>query len=148
MAITAFNGSNLDDVKAAIDTSLNDIANRFGIELKIEKQSYDRGGHYFHAKLIGNTVKGGVIQTRERIDFTRYAKSLHGLDPDWLDTSFTAKGKTFKIVGLKTSSPTYNVLAEGPNGICVFTSGTIKYHMQNKLAEELIEEMFDIEEDI
>ena len=113
--LTSFNKSNLADVRSAISTSLNDVADHFGITLEVGAISFE--GSNFTAKLKANIVsEDGVVQTRERKDFTRYAKTLCDLDPDWLDDSFTDNGKSYKITGLKTKATKNKIMLECSDG--------------------------------
>ena len=115
MTITSFNKSNLADVRSAINTSLNDVADHFGITLEIGNISFQ--DNRFSTKITANTVsEDGVVQTREREDFTRYAQSLCDLDPDWLDDSFTDRGLTYKITGLKTKARKNKIMLECSDG--------------------------------
>ena len=117
--LTSFNKSNLADVRSAINTSLNDVADHFGITLEIGNISFQ--DNRFSTKITANIVsEDGVVQTREREDFTRYAQSLCDLDPDWLDDSFTdrgiasgsSRGLTYKITGLKTKARKNKIMLE------------------------------------
>jgi hypothetical protein len=113
--LTSFNKSNLADVRSAINTSLNDVADHFGITLEVGNISFE--GSNFTAKLKANIVsEDGVVQTRERKDFTRYAKTLCDLDPDWLDKSYTNSGNTYKITGLKTKATKNKIMLECSDG--------------------------------
>ena len=113
--LTSFNKSNLADVRSAINTSLNDVADHFGITLEVGTISFE--GSNFTAKLKANIVsEDGVVQTRERKDFTRYAKTLCDLDPDWLDKSYTNNGKSYKITGLKTKATKNKIMLECSDG--------------------------------
>ena len=115
MTITSFNKSNLADVRSAINTSLNDVADHFGITLEIGNISFE--GNRFTTKITANTVsEDGVVQTREREDFTRYAQSLCDLDPDWLDKSYTSQGLVYKITGLKTKARKNKIMLECSDG--------------------------------
>ena len=113
--ITSFKKSNIDDIRSAINTSLNDVADHFGIALEIGNISFR--GNRFTAKLKANIVsEDGVVQTREREDFTIYAQTLYDLDPDWLDGSFTHRGLTHKITGLKTKASKNQIMLECSDG--------------------------------
>ena len=113
--LTSFNKSNLADVRSAINTSLNDVADHFGITLEVGNISFE--GSNFTAKLKANIVsEDGVVQTRERKDFTRYAQSLCDLDPDWLDKSYTNSGNTYTITGLKTKATKNKIMLECSDG--------------------------------
>ena len=113
--LTSFNKSNLADVRSALNTSLNDVADHFGITLEIGNISFQ--DNRFSTKLKANIVsEDGVVQTREREDFTRYAQSLCDLDPDWLDDSFTDNGKSYKITGLKTKARKNKIMLECSDG--------------------------------
>ena len=113
--LTSFNKSNLADVRSALNTSLNDVADHFGITLEIGNISFQ--DNRFSTKLKANIVsEDGVVQTREREDFTRYAQNLCGLDPDWLDDSFTDNGKSYKITGLKTKARKNKIMLECSDG--------------------------------
>ena len=113
--LTSFNKSNLADVRSAINTSLNDVADHFGITLEIGNISFQ--DNRFSTKLKANIVsEDGVVQTREREDFTRYAQSLCDLDPDWLDKSYTSQGLTYKITGLKTKASKNKIMLECSDG--------------------------------
>ena len=115
MTITSFNKSNLADVRSAINTSLNDVADHFGITLEIGNISFE--GNRFTTKITANIVsEDGVVQTREREDFTRYAQSLCDLDPDWLDKSYTSQGLVYKITGLKTKARKNKIMLECSDG--------------------------------
>ena len=113
MTITSFNNSNLHDIRLAIDTAFEDIKSEFGINLEIGRIRYDRDGSQFTTKLTGNI---GVSQTRERKDFTRYAKTLCDLDPDWLGKSYTSQGLVYKITGLKTKARKNKIMLECSDG--------------------------------
>ena len=113
--ITSFEKSNLADIRSAINTSLNDVADHFGITLEIGNISFE--GNRFTTKITANIVsEDGVVQTREREDFTRYAQSLCDLNPDWLDDSFTHRGLTYKITGLKTKASKNKIMLECSDG--------------------------------
>ena len=113
--LTSFNKSNLADVRSAINTSLNDVADHFGITLEIGNISFQ--DNRFSTKITANIVsEDGVVQTREREDFTRYAQTLCDLDPDWLDKSYTSQGLTYKITGLKTKARKNKIMLECSDG--------------------------------
>lgn len=113
--LTSFNKSNLADVRSAINTALNDVADHFGITLDIGNISFE--GNRFTSKITANIVsEDGVVLTRERSDFTRYAKNLCGLDPDWLDKSCTIGGDTYTITGLKTKARKNKIMLECSDG--------------------------------
>ena len=115
MTITSFNKSNLADVRSAINTSLNDVADHFGITLEIGNISFE--GNRFTTKITANIVsEDGVVQTREREDFTRYAKTLCDLDPDWLDDTYSSQGRTYQITGLKTKARKNKIMLECSDG--------------------------------
>ena len=113
MTITSFDNSNLHDIRVAIDSAFEDIKSEFGINLEIGRIKYDRDGSQFTTKLTGNI---GVSQTRERKDFTRYAQNLCGLDPAWLDKSYTDNGKSYTITGLKTKATKNKIMLECSDG--------------------------------
>ena len=129
--LTSFNKSNLADVRSAINTSLNDVADHFGITLEIGNISFE--GNRFTTKITANTVsEDGVVQTREREDFTRYAQSLCDLNPDWLDDSFTHRGLTYKITGLKTKASKNKIMLECSDGTKRVAPATFVKRMMEK----------------
>ena len=113
--LTSFNKSNLADVRSAINTSLNDVADHFGITLEVGNISFE--GSNFTAKLKANIVsEDGVVQTRERKDFTRPVRILCDLDPDWLDDTYSSQGRTYQITGLKTKARKNKIMLECSDG--------------------------------
>ena len=57
----------------------------------------------------------GVVETRERIDYKSHCRPFD-LQPDWLDRSFIANGKTWTVVGLKPRATKRPVVVQAADG--------------------------------
>ena len=104
-----FNAGNLISLRKDIENSLKEVAEKYNITLQTGRCLYT--SETFKIRLNGVIMVEGKAFSLEERDFKAQAP-LYGLKSDDLDKVFTDDtGRIFKIIGLKTSSRKYPVLA-------------------------------------
>jgi|SRR5262252_1161226 len=109
--IERFDKKNLGLLRADLDAALKTVAAKWGVNLSLGTGRFDP--EVVNWKLTGNVVTGNA-RTKEALEFERYA-DLFGLEASDLGAEFTQGRKRFKIVGAKTSSRKYPILAKDVN---------------------------------
>ena len=97
-------------IMAAVTAALEPVATAHGISIRLGRTSFDATS----ARMVVDAAivaKGGVAQTREAIAFTRFA-DIHGFKPSDLGRVFKQNGRTFRIIGLRSSAPKRPILME------------------------------------
>ena len=104
-----FERSNLKDLREDMVAALQAVALKHGVQFTPKGCSFSTTAATFRieAAVIND---GGVAETKERQDFSRYA-SIYGLKPEWLDQSFRHGSDTYTIIGLATRKSKAPVLA-------------------------------------
>lgn len=116
--------------------ALKAVALKHGIEFSYKGGSFfpSNATYRFEAALVGAS---GVAETRERKDYTLYAKS-YNLKAEWLDKIFVHDTDTFTIIGLSTRKRKNPVLCKNSRNdkTYVFPAYMVKMLMesQNKAA--------------
>ena len=95
-----FNPDNLKDIRKAINTALDPIAQEFSIKFDLGDISYESDGSNFSTKLQGSIVhKSGFPMNKEALAFKRYEVGIQ-IGHDLFDT-FKHGGEEFVIIGYK-----------------------------------------------
>lgn len=71
-----------------------------GLTIERASATYHDTGFTFKLS-VAKTADDGTVLSERRAAFTRYAE-VFGVDPEWLDATFTFDGHTYTITGLKT----------------------------------------------
>ena len=79
--ITAFDKSNLKEIRADINAALQAVMDKHGILLSFGNITYDPDGSNFRTRLQGN-VKPKPLKKIEDIDFSKVKVTVIGNDPD------------------------------------------------------------------
>ena len=114
--ITSIDKSTLQMLRTEIENTLTDLGNKFGIQFKVGRGSYDyTNGHF---KLNINTIDtDGVAKTVESEDYLRIASnSWSRLQPQWLHKSFSYGGQTYTIMGYKTKARKNSIMIQRADG--------------------------------
>jgi hypothetical protein len=105
MAITSFNNSNINQIKAEIKAALMGIEDAHGIKFKMGNVTYDNKQFRFKMEVfVGSTPPQMSETTIWNDNCWRF-----GLTPGWLGKTFWYKGDEWKIYGLKPRSRKYPV---------------------------------------
>jgi len=105
-----FTRKNLKEIRADIDEALVGVGEKYGIELSAKNASFTPNTCTFKLEL-GVVGSDGVTSSKEAESYKVNA-GLFGLDPNWLGETFTANGKTFKVIGLNTRAKKYPVVVQ------------------------------------
>lgn len=109
MKIKHFDRPTVLALQAEIDAAVQEVAKRHGISLSM-------GNARFNANVVSFKLEGAligadnVVNTKERLDFERYAE-MYGLKASDIDCTFDAYGATYRISGLLPRSRKYPILA-------------------------------------
>jgi len=95
-------------LKAEINTEIEKVGQKYGISLRVGNGNYTP--ETFTLKLEGGVIVNGIAIDKDRQAFKANALYV-GLAPNDLGREFNFQGKVYKIVGLKTSSKKYPVIA-------------------------------------
>ena len=101
-----FNTSNLETVRRDINSALEEVQKKHGINIDMGNIRYDN--KMFTSKLTVNVVSENIA-TPYHAAFHRKCYSL-GLAPDDLNKTFMYEGKRYKIVGAATGKSKYPVM--------------------------------------
>jgi hypothetical protein len=91
------------DLRPLIEAALKLVADKFGIEIKTGKGGYTDGSTgdlKLELKVAGADV--------EAENWNAFA-AIYGLDETWLGKTFTRKGVTLTITGLRSGRSSFNV---------------------------------------
>ena len=95
-----FNTSNLKDIRKAINTALDPVAQEFGVKFELGNIGYDSEGSNFSTKLQGSIVhESGFPMNKEALAFKHYKVGIQ-IGHDLFDT-FEHGGEEFVIIGYK-----------------------------------------------
>ena len=86
----------------------------YSCAIKLGNITYDNQSFGSKMEVITQNEEG-EIESKERIDYRAKCR-FFDLEPKWLDASFRANNKDWKIVGLKPRSRKRPVIAESANG--------------------------------
>jgi hypothetical protein len=113
-SITTFDLEEAKRMRVRLQEVLDKFADSLGIGVQLGNATYKGNALNIAVEFIVKN-ESGVLQTDERKAFRSYAKT-YGLEPEWLDKTFTQDGKTFKIVGLNGRKPKRPILCEDDKG--------------------------------
>lgn len=110
MKIINFDRATARRLQRRVDEALFPLAEEFGISITT------KGGKFSSASLVqriefATVGEGGVVNDRDAESFKRSA-IRYGLEADDLGREFFYSGKTYRVVGLRTKSRKYPVIAE------------------------------------
>lgn len=112
--ITTFGKEEAQRVRVEAQAALEKFAAGLGIGVELGRGTYSGNTFSFKVEFIVKD-ENGVLETAERKAFKAYAKT-YGLEPEWLDKTFTQDGKTFKIVGLNGRKAKRPIVCEDEKG--------------------------------
>jgi len=102
----------------------------YSCAIKLGNITYDNQSFRSKMEVITQNEEG-EIESKERIDY-RTQCHFFGLEPEWLDASFRADNRDWKIVGLKPRARKRPVIAESANGKkYVFAAEDVVISMNN-----------------
>lgn len=108
----------MDEVKALglrkkIEKALESLSKEEGVSIDIGNATFDSNSVTFNKLSITDDAVDGSKQTKESIDFIKYAKAglIEGMTEDMLGKTFESQGKTFKIEGYKPRASKKPILA-------------------------------------
>lgn len=119
MSTVNVNRETLRLLRPAIDAALAEVAQRFGLILKIGNGSFAPDGASGHLKVeIARPSASGATDPaiiKAEADWKTYARPF-GLDADWLHKETVHNGTPHKILGLMPSRAKFPVLVLAPSG--------------------------------
>ena len=110
--MTTFDRVTLRVLREEIDAALKAVADKHGISLTLGKITFAGDGSTMSGKIEGAVARDGQVQTKEAVDFLKYAE-VYGLKAEDLGRQFVSKGRWFEITGLRPKAPKRPVLARG-----------------------------------
>jgi hypothetical protein len=108
--ITAFDKPTIRLLRSDLDAALKAVGEKFGINLQTGNARFTSDNVTFKVE-ASLTLQDGTAVPKEASEFVRYAKLL-GLAAEDLGRTFGFNGSTYKIVGAKTTSRKYPILAK------------------------------------
>ena len=111
MKIEKFNTSNLKQIRVEIQSKLDELKSQFGIDVKLGNISYTLDT--FKSSISCTIIPEGM--NKYQVDFNKYCTMFNLKESDY-NRLFLSNGKTFKLIGLKPSSPKFCVLGESIEG--------------------------------
>ena len=112
--LTTFNAPTMKALRVELDEAFKAVGERHGISIVCATGRYSHQTATFKVEL-GVKAPDGEVVTRERSAFLEMA-TLFGLTPEDLGRTFTTRGKSYKVMGLKPGSPKFPIIASGPDG--------------------------------
>lgn len=97
-----------------VKENLISFAKKHNLELSVGRATFDDSTLNLKVA-ISETTPGGEVLSKERKNFTVYAKSI-GLDPSYLDKEFSYRGKPYKIIGYLPQSYKFPILTKDYRG--------------------------------
>lgn len=104
-----FNRQQYNTIAQAMLDALRPVEEQFGVRISRENGTYGNGMSIRFQ--VARINADGVAQTRERIDFRKYA-AQYGLEANMLDQEFDFSGDTFRISGLNTRASKRPIIVE------------------------------------
>lgn len=89
------------------------LEDEFGV--KITSKGGTFGNTFYTMKLEVAEVNGGVVESKDAVNFTRYCKQF-GMVPEMLGGIFRTSKTTYTVRGLAPQAVKYPVLASNGNG--------------------------------
>lgn len=109
MKFESFDRTNLKIFRQEIEMALKEITEKYGIQFEVGSIKFS--SNEFSTKLTANLgEKKSKADTYEQ-NWLKYAK-WYGMNPEDLGKTFSARGKTFKIVGLDPKQRKNNIMLE------------------------------------
>jgi hypothetical protein len=110
MKITSFDRATTKALRSSLDNALKGLENQFGISIHVGNATFTPDNVTFKVN-VATVGESGEVMTKEASAFQQLAK-FYGLEPEHLFKTFSAAGEQYKIVGLKTKSPKFPILAK------------------------------------
>jgi hypothetical protein len=109
-------------IRPEINAALQDVANKYGLEIKCGSGSYGDG--HFTLKLEASSKgEDGNVITKEAKAYTRLCQ-LYGCEPQWLDQKFTSyTGEEYTLIGLNPKAQKFTMLGKRTSDGKVFKFG-------------------------
>lgn len=108
MKITKFNKNNLPRLRAAMNSALKEVGEKFGITVEVGSASYRPHETTFRVKLSMLNEDGDSLQGHN--DFVSYAP-MYGFDENDFGRVFTTEKGDFRIIGWNRRRHRYPVEA-------------------------------------
>lgn len=113
----------LRDMQRDAIKALKEVEDKYAVEFSFHGGNYSPDNATLNLQ-ISTVNKSGEVQSREFTDYKRYSKSK-GLKVEWLGKKFTARGKTFKLLGFKSRNHRYPIIVEN-----MATGGRVKVSIE------------------
>jgi hypothetical protein len=111
--INTFDRTNLRLLRDDVQSALNAVAEKYGIDLRLGTGRFASENVTFN--LEGSVIGAEGVVTREAAEFRQYADVL-ALEASDLGKTFQYRGQPYEIVGARLSNSKYPVLAKNRNG--------------------------------
>jgi hypothetical protein len=122
--IKTFDRTNLRLLRDDVESALNAVADKYGIDLRLGTGRFASENVTF--RLEGSVVRAEGVVTREAAEFSQYA-DLFALEASDLGRTFQYRGQRYEIVGARLSNSKYPVLAKNRNGkVYKFTAADVR----------------------
>lgn len=97
-------------MRADIEKALESVGAKYNVQFDLGNCRFSANNARFQLN-FASINEAGIAETKERTDFKTLA-SLHGLDPNLLDSTVQISGDSYKIVGLKKRCYARPILVE------------------------------------
>jgi len=109
-----FDKNKCSQLRQKMTAALKTVEADLGIQIKVGNMSFS--GPNVNVKVEASEVSAdGTVETPERTRFKEYCE-LYGFTIDQLDATFTDKGQTWKVVGIKSRAQKFPIVIESPDG--------------------------------
>jgi hypothetical protein len=98
----------IGQIREAGNAALREVGEVYGVELKLGNGKYSGTTGSIKLEIIGSMADG---RSAADVEWERYAR-IFGLDDVALGTTFTVRGRTFRITALKPNRPRYPISAD------------------------------------
>lgn len=108
------NRQHLSLLRELIAQRLKDIKTEYGVTLTVGNCKYsDTTATFKLEAAVPNAT--GEVESKEHIDY-RLKCQWYNLKPEWLDKQFTSMGRTYTLIGLRTTARTMPCIARRDDG--------------------------------
>lgn len=108
-----------------LNAALQGVGEKHGLKIEAGKCTMSTHHCRFHLEVSMVDASSGQVHNRESEDYTHYARRFN-LNPDWLGKSFTVRGRSYKIIGLKPRAGTRPVIADSGGKQYVFPATMVR----------------------
>lgn len=124
--ITNIDARACEVLRASMESALAAVKAEHGVEVKVGRATYDRGGSFANFKVEIAVVRDGNVETKEAVAFKKFA-SMDGFSPDDLGKEIRLNGQSFTIHGMNARATKKPILIKeiGSDRIYVATSSGV-----------------------